>query len=104
MTVFQGAVHATFAAFGIDAVYTPAGGEPIPVRVVAKRGRRFGCCSQLPKDPAGGASAMATDVNEARPWVDSLERAMLAEPELIEALRPARLEAKAALAEAESAR
>ena len=25
MTVFQGAVDATFAAFGIDAVYTPAG-------------------------------------------------------------------------------
>ena len=29
MTVFQGAVDATFAAFGIDAVYTPAGGEPV---------------------------------------------------------------------------
>ena len=28
MTVFQGAVDATFAAFGIDALYTPAGGEP----------------------------------------------------------------------------
>ena len=26
MTVFQGAVDATFAAFGIEAVYTPAGG------------------------------------------------------------------------------
>jgi hypothetical protein len=25
MTVFQGAVDATFAAFGIDALYTPAG-------------------------------------------------------------------------------
>jgi hypothetical protein len=37
MTVFQGAVDATFAAFGIDAVYTPAGGEPIPVRVIARR-------------------------------------------------------------------
>jgi hypothetical protein len=37
MTVFQGAVDATFAAFGIDAVYTPAGGEPVPVRVIAKR-------------------------------------------------------------------
>jgi hypothetical protein len=35
MTVFDGAVNATFAAFGIDAVYTPAGGEPIPV--IAKR-------------------------------------------------------------------
>ena len=37
MTVFQGAVDATFAAFGIDAVYTPAGGEPVPVRVIARR-------------------------------------------------------------------
>jgi hypothetical protein len=30
-------VDATFAAFGIDAVYTPAGGEPLPVRVIARR-------------------------------------------------------------------
>ena len=37
MTVFAGAVDATFAAFGIDAVYTPAGGEPVPVRVITKR-------------------------------------------------------------------
>ena len=37
MTVFQGVGDATFAAFGIDAVYTPAGGDPIPVRVIAKR-------------------------------------------------------------------
>jgi hypothetical protein len=37
MTVFAGAVDATFAAFGIDAVYTPAGGEPVSVRVIAKR-------------------------------------------------------------------
>ena len=37
MTVFQGAVDATFAAFGIDALYTPAGGEPVSVRVIAKR-------------------------------------------------------------------
>jgi len=37
MTVFQGAVDATFAAFGIDAAYTPAGGEPVPVRVIARR-------------------------------------------------------------------
>jgi hypothetical protein len=35
--VFQGAVDATFAAIGIDAVYTPAGGEPAPVRVIARR-------------------------------------------------------------------
>ena len=35
--VFAGAVEATFAAFGIDAVYTPAGGEPVSVRVIAKR-------------------------------------------------------------------
>ena len=37
MTAFAGAVDATFAAFGIDAVYTPAGGEPMPVRVIARR-------------------------------------------------------------------
>jgi hypothetical protein len=37
MTVFQSAVDATFGAFGIEAVYTPAGGEPVPVRVIARR-------------------------------------------------------------------
>ena len=37
MTVFQGAANATFEAFGIDAVYTPAGGEPALVRVIARR-------------------------------------------------------------------
>ncbi|MGH6899384.1 MAG: head-tail joining protein [Geminicoccaceae bacterium] len=37
MTVFEGAVDATFAAFGISASYTPAGGDPIPVRVIARR-------------------------------------------------------------------
>ena len=37
MPVFQGAVDATFVAFGTDAGYTPAGGEPVPVRVVARR-------------------------------------------------------------------
>jgi len=37
MMAFQGAVDAAFAAFGIDAVYTPAGGEPVPVRVIARR-------------------------------------------------------------------
>jgi hypothetical protein len=37
MMVFQGAVDATFAAFGLDATYTPAGGEPIDVRVIARR-------------------------------------------------------------------
>ena len=37
MTVFQDAVDATFAAFGIDAVYTSAGGEPVSVRVIARR-------------------------------------------------------------------
>jgi hypothetical protein len=30
-------VDATFAAFGIDAVYTPVGGVPVPVRVIARR-------------------------------------------------------------------
>jgi hypothetical protein len=37
MTAFQGAVDATFAAFGTDALYTPEGGDPVPVRVIAKR-------------------------------------------------------------------
>jgi hypothetical protein len=37
MMVFAGAVDATFAAFGIDAVYTQAGGEPVSVRVIARR-------------------------------------------------------------------
>jgi hypothetical protein len=37
MTAFQAAVDATFAAFGIDAVYTPTGGDPVPARVIAKR-------------------------------------------------------------------
>jgi hypothetical protein len=37
MTLFTGAVDATFAAFGIDALYTPAGGDPVPVRVIARR-------------------------------------------------------------------
>jgi hypothetical protein len=36
MTAFQGAVDATFAAFGTDGVYTPAGGEPVSVRVIAR--------------------------------------------------------------------
>ena len=37
MTEFQSAVDATFAAFGIDALYTPAGGEPVSVWVIARR-------------------------------------------------------------------
>jgi hypothetical protein len=37
MTMFRGAVDATFAAFGLDAVYTPAGAEPVPVRMIARR-------------------------------------------------------------------
>ena len=37
MTVFQGAVDATFAAFGVEAVYTPAGGDPVTARVIARR-------------------------------------------------------------------
>jgi hypothetical protein len=37
MTVFAGAVDATFAVFGINAVYTHAGGEPVSVRVIARR-------------------------------------------------------------------
>jgi hypothetical protein len=30
-------VDATFAAIGIDALYTPAGGESVSVRVIARR-------------------------------------------------------------------
>jgi hypothetical protein len=37
MTAFAEAVNATFAAFGIVTVYTPAGGEPVTVRVIAGR-------------------------------------------------------------------
>jgi len=37
MAVFQGAVDATFTAFGIDATYTPAGGEPVPLRLIVRR-------------------------------------------------------------------
>jgi len=37
MTAFPGAVDATFAAFGIDAVYTPSGGDPVQMRVIARR-------------------------------------------------------------------
>ena len=37
MTMFAGAVDATFAGFGIDATYTAAGGEPVSVRVIARR-------------------------------------------------------------------
>jgi hypothetical protein len=31
MTVFHGALDPTFAAFGIDATYTPADGDPVGV-------------------------------------------------------------------------
>jgi hypothetical protein len=37
MTAFADAVDATFAEFGIDALYTPAGGEPGSVRIIARR-------------------------------------------------------------------
>jgi hypothetical protein len=37
MAVFAGVVDATFAAFGIDAVYTPTGGELVPARIIARR-------------------------------------------------------------------
>ena len=35
--MFEGAVSATFDAFGIDAVYIPANGDPISMRVIARR-------------------------------------------------------------------
>jgi hypothetical protein len=37
MTAFGGPVDAISEAFGIDAVYTPAGGDPVSVRVIARR-------------------------------------------------------------------
>jgi hypothetical protein len=37
ISVFQGTVDETFAAFGIAALYTPAGGEAVSVRVIARR-------------------------------------------------------------------
>jgi hypothetical protein len=37
MSIFGGAADATFAAFGMDASYTPPGGERSPVRVIARR-------------------------------------------------------------------
>jgi hypothetical protein len=37
MTAFAGAVDATLAAFGIEAVYTSAGGDPVSVRLIARR-------------------------------------------------------------------
>jgi hypothetical protein len=37
MEAFAGAVEATFAAFGVDAIYEPAGGESVTVRVIARR-------------------------------------------------------------------
>jgi hypothetical protein len=37
MTVFAGAVDATFAASGFGALYMRAGGDPVSVRVIAKR-------------------------------------------------------------------
>jgi hypothetical protein len=37
MTVFCGAADATFAAFGADALYTPVVGDPVSVRVIARR-------------------------------------------------------------------
>ncbi|HET6519492.1 MAG TPA: hypothetical protein VFG47_06680 [Geminicoccaceae bacterium] len=38
MTALAGAVDAAFAAFGTDATYAPAaGGDPVPIRVIARR-------------------------------------------------------------------
>ena len=47
MTLFQGAVDATFPAFGIDAVYTPAGGDPVTVQVIARRPDAIVGCDRL---------------------------------------------------------
>ncbi|MGI9433565.1 MAG: head-tail joining protein [Geminicoccaceae bacterium] len=37
MEAFSGAVDATFAGFGVDAIYTPTDSSPITVRVIARR-------------------------------------------------------------------
>jgi hypothetical protein len=37
ITAFAGTVDATVAAFGIDSLYTPAGGDPVPVRMIPRR-------------------------------------------------------------------
>jgi hypothetical protein len=37
MDAFAGAVDATFAAFGVEAIYESSGGDPIMVRVIARR-------------------------------------------------------------------
>jgi hypothetical protein len=37
MTVFEGAVNATFVAFGVNATYAPAGGGTISVQVLVRR-------------------------------------------------------------------
>ena len=60
MTLFQGgAVGATFAAFGINAVYTPSGGDPILVRVMRE--------IHLPSEPTVSKHAFVLDVAAQKP-------------------------------------
>jgi hypothetical protein len=65
MTVFQGAVDATFAEFGIDALYAPAGGDPLPVRVIARGSR--GLCNR-----SSAARRVANRLPA--PWLDMIVR------------------------------
>jgi hypothetical protein len=37
MDTFESAVDATFAAFGVEAIYQPSEGDPVTVRVIARR-------------------------------------------------------------------
>jgi hypothetical protein len=68
MTAFAGAVDATFAAFGIDAVYTPAGGDPFSVRVIAKRPDRIvGFGETRIHAETGTFEVRASEVVNARP-------------------------------------
>jgi hypothetical protein len=65
ITVFAGAVDVTFAAFGIDAVYTPAGGEPMSVRGIARRPARSSALARpastpRPRHSRCGASEVAS--------------------------------------------
>jgi hypothetical protein len=66
MTVAQGAVDATFAAFGIDAVYTPAGGEPVSVRVIARRRTRSSASARRASSPRPRPSSCGRARSQAR--------------------------------------
>ena len=58
MTAFQGAVDATLAAFGVDAVYTPAGGEPVWARVSSIALEALVSVAAAPSVPTTSPSAL----------------------------------------------